>query len=111
MADGAIDVCNFDASWSGGPSEWRRVAGLAACYGVEMAHHEEAQVAVHLIGSAPHGTYVEAFHPDRDPVFWHIDAGRAALRDGHLAVPDRPGLGIEIDWDWAGPYRLDRKEG
>ena len=26
MMSGAIDVCNFDASWSGGPTEWRRVA-------------------------------------------------------------------------------------
>jgi D-galactarolactone cycloisomerase len=109
IADGAIDVCNYDASWSGGPSEWLRVAGLASCYGVQMAHHEEAQVAVHLIASAPHGTYVEAFHPDRDPVFWHIDAGRAPLRDGFLAVPDRPGLGIEFDWDWVDRFRLDRE--
>lgn len=108
MADGAIDVCNFDASWSGGPSEWRRVAGLAASYGVQMAHHEEAQLAVHLISSIPHGTYVEAFHPDRDPVFWNIDAGRAPLRDGLLAVPDRPGLGIEFDWEWIDQFRLDR---
>ena len=27
MMSGAIDVCNFDASWGGGPTEWRRVAG------------------------------------------------------------------------------------
>lgn len=107
IADGAIDVCNFDASWSGGPSEWRRVAGLAACFGVEMAHHEEAQVAVHLITSAPHGTYVEAFHPDRDPVFWHLNAGRPPLAGGRFAVPDGPGLGIDFDWDWIDRYRLD----
>ena len=30
MMAGAIDVCNFDASWGGGPTEWRRVAALAA---------------------------------------------------------------------------------
>jgi D-galactarolactone cycloisomerase len=111
IADGAIDVCNYDASWSGGPSEWRRVAGMAACYDVQMGHHEESQVAVHLIASTPLGTYVEAFHPDRDPVFWHIDAGRAPFRDGNLAVPDRPGLGIELDWDWVNRYRLDRERG
>ena len=29
MVEGAIDVCNFDASWSGGPTEWRRVAAMA----------------------------------------------------------------------------------
>src|SRR3546814_7563686 len=30
--DKAVDVCNFDASWSGGPTEWRRVElGRASC--------------------------------------------------------------------------------
>ena len=29
MVAGAIDVCNFDSSWSGGPTEWRRVAAMA----------------------------------------------------------------------------------
>ena len=29
MEAGAIDVCNFDASWSGGPTEWRRAAAIA----------------------------------------------------------------------------------
>lgn len=107
IADGAIDVCNFDASWSGGPSEWRRVAGLAACYGVQMAHHEESQVAVHLIASVPHGTYVEAFHPDRDPIFWHLNVNRPPLLGGSFAVPDGPGLGIRFDWNWVDRYRLD----
>jgi D-galactarolactone cycloisomerase len=111
IADGAIDVCNYDASWSGGPSEWRRVAGLAACYGVQMAHHEEAQVALHLIAATPHGTFIEGFHPDRDPVFWHIDAGRAPLRNGGIAVSERPGLGIEFDWDWVDRFRLDHGKG
>jgi L-alanine-DL-glutamate epimerase-like enolase superfamily enzyme len=38
MVDGAIDVCNFDASWSGGPSEWRRVAAMAAIFDLAIAH-------------------------------------------------------------------------
>ena len=43
---GAIDVCNFDASWAGGPTNWRRNAAVAhTYYGVELAHHEEPHVA------------------------------------------------------------------
>ena len=44
MVEGAIDVCNFDASWSGGPTEWRRVAAMARAFDVAMGHHEEPQV-------------------------------------------------------------------
>src|SRR6266850_1691364 len=54
MMDGAIDYCNFDASLGGGPTEWRRVAGMASAFGVTMAHHEEPQISAHLLGSICH---------------------------------------------------------
>ena len=53
IVQGAIDVCNFDSSWSGGPTEWRRVAGIAHAFDVQMAHHEEPQIAAHLLASVP----------------------------------------------------------
>ena len=70
MMDGAIDHCNFDASWGGGPTEWRRVAGMAQCFSVTMAHHEEPQIAAHLLASITNSAYLEVFHPDRDPLFY-----------------------------------------
>lgn len=106
IVDGAIDVCNFDSSWSGGPTVWRRVAGLAAAFGVEMGHHEEPQVAAHLLASIPHGTYVECFDPDRDPIFWGLFANRPAIRDGAYALPDGPGFGIELDGDFIARYTV-----
>ena len=53
IVDGAIDVSNFDASWSGGPTIWRKAAGLAAAFGVELGHHEEPQVAAPPAGERP----------------------------------------------------------
>jgi D-galactarolactone cycloisomerase len=108
MVDGAIDVCNFDASWSGGPTEWRRVAGMALSFDVAMAHHEEPQVASHLLASIPHGTYVECFHPDRDPIWWNIIANRPKLADGTLTLPTGPGLGWELDQDYIEHHRVSR---
>ena len=106
MTAGAIDVCNFDASWSGGPTEWRRAASLAAVFGVRMGHHEEPQVASHLLASIPHGTFVECFHPNRDPIWWNLPANRPALKDGILQLSNRPGLGWEIDEAFLKRYRL-----
>ncbi len=100
MQGGSVDVCNFDSSWSGGPTEWRRVAAAAHTLGVAMAHHEEPQVAVHLLASIPHGTYVECFHPDRDPIWWHLIANRPQLVDGQMELPDAPGLGWELDREY-----------
>jgi L-alanine-DL-glutamate epimerase-like enolase superfamily enzyme len=100
MLEGSIDVCNFDSSWSGGPTEWRRAAASARTLGVAMAHHEEPQVAAHLLASIPHGTYVECFHPDRDPIWWNLVANRPALEDGEIELGDAPGLGWELDLEY-----------
>jgi D-galactarolactone cycloisomerase len=107
MEAGAIDVCNFDASWSGGPTAWRRTAAIAHSYDVQMGHHEEPQVSTHLLASIPHGTYAECFHPDRDPFWWNLVTNRADLVNGELALPEGPGLGWELDWDYIERHRLD----
>ena len=107
MLNGAIDVCNFDASWGGGPTEWRRVAALAASFDIELGHHEEAQVAAPLLASVSNGTYAEVFSPNRDPIFWNLLANRGAFEDGHLVLPKGPGFGWELDEDFIERYRVD----
>jgi L-alanine-DL-glutamate epimerase-like enolase superfamily enzyme len=106
MEAGAIDVCNFDSSWSGGPTEWRRVAAIAASFGVAMGHHEEPHVAAHLLASITHGLFVECFHPDRDPIWWNLPANRPELKDGLLELPTAPGFGWELDLDFIERYRV-----
>ena len=108
IASGAIDVSNYDASWGGGPTEWRRIAAIAYSYDVQVGHHEEAQVSSHLLASVPNGTYVEAFSPARDPIFWQLLANRPALEDGQFRLSDRPGLGWELDEDFIEKHRVDR---
>lgn len=110
MEVGAIDYCNFDASWSGGPTEWRRVASMATVYDVRMAHHEEPQVASHLLASIPHGTYLEYFHPARDPIWHNIISNRPALKNGYIDLPMGPGLGWTLDEDFIDRYRIDDKK-
>jgi L-alanine-DL-glutamate epimerase-like enolase superfamily enzyme len=106
MAEGAIDVCNFDASWSGGPTEWRRAAAVAHVFDVKMGHHEEPQVAAHLVASIPHGTVAECFHPDRDPIWWNLVANRPPLAGGQIELSDVPGLGWELDSDYIEAHRV-----
>jgi L-alanine-DL-glutamate epimerase-like enolase superfamily enzyme len=106
MERGAIDVCNFDASWSGGYTSWRRMAAVAHTFGVQLAHHEEPHVAAHLLASQPHGTYLEVFHPDRDPIWWRMIANRPNVVGGSLTLPPGPGLGWELDRDFIEHYRV-----
>ena len=97
---GAIDVSNFDASWAGGPTIWRKAAGLAAAFGVQLGHHEEPQVSSHLLASVPDHTFVECFDEERDPFFWRLSDMSTRIAGGRYTLPERPGFGVELDWDY-----------
>lgn len=107
METGSIDFLNFDASWSGGPTAWRRAAAVATTYDVRVGHHEEPQVSTHLLSSQPHGTFSECFHPDRDPFWWNLIENRPELKNGWMELSDRAGLGWDLNWDYINKYKLD----
>ncbi|HEX5531665.1 MAG TPA: mandelate racemase/muconate lactonizing enzyme family protein [Methylomirabilota bacterium] len=104
---GAVDLVNFDASEGGGVTEWRRAAALCAPAGVQMAHHEEPQIAGQLLAAVSHGTYVECFaDPERDPAWQALWANRPAVRDGTFPIPDGPGFGLVLDEAMIQRYRV-----
>jgi D-galactarolactone cycloisomerase len=109
VEDGAIDVSNFDASWAGGPTIWRKAAGLCAAYGVQLGHHEEPQVAAHLLASVPDHTFVECFDEERDPFFWKLTDMSSRISDGRYTLPTGPGFGIELDWDYVRANTVDTR--
>ncbi|MBI3668058.1 MAG: mandelate racemase/muconate lactonizing enzyme family protein [Acidobacteria bacterium] len=103
---GAVDILNFDATIGGGITEWRRVAAMAGMCHVKMGHHEEPQVAIHLLASVPHGLYVEIF-PDRqrDPMWFELPVGRPKIAHGRMVVPQEPGLGMPLRAEVIEQYR------
>jgi L-alanine-DL-glutamate epimerase-like enolase superfamily enzyme len=108
MEAGAVDVINYDASWTGGYTNWKRLAAVSQVYSVELGHHEEPQVASHMLASQPNGTYVEIFNPARDPIWWGLIANRPQVEDGCFALPTSPGFGWELDEEFVSRYRVDR---
>jgi D-arabinonate dehydratase len=109
LVEGAIDVSNFDASWSGGPTVWRKAAALAEAFGVQMGHHEEPQVSAALLASIRDATFVECFDAERDPFFWQLLSSRGTIADGRYRVPTGPGFGIELDPEYVEHHTVDRR--
>jgi len=97
MAAGAIDLCNYDPSWGGGPTEWRKVAALAESYGVGVMSHLEPQVGAALAASVPNGVCVEVMQPNRDPLYHALVENRPAIADGRMRLSELPGWGLELD--------------
>jgi D-galactarolactone cycloisomerase len=109
IVDGAIDVSNFDASWAGGPTIWRKAAGLCAAFGVQLGHHEEPQVSSHLLASVPDHTFTECFDEERDPFFWRLTDMSTRVAGGHYRLPGEPGFGIDLDWDYVRAHAVDTR--
>ena len=97
MSAGAIDVCNFDPSWGGGPTEWRKVAMLADTFGIGMMSHLETQVGAALAAGVPNGKCVEFMQPDRDPLYHALVLNRPAVHAGQITLSTLPGWGLELD--------------
>lgn len=102
----AVDVLNLDASIAGGPTQWRRVAATAAVHGVDMTHHEEPHVSMHLLASIPHGRYAECFLPELDPIWHEGYENPPTVANGRLHLPDAPGLGLTVDESFVTEHEL-----
>jgi D-arabinonate dehydratase len=105
----AIDICNFDGSWGGGPTEWRRVAMLANSFGVKVMQHLEPQFGLMMSAGVSNGFYGEVMLPWRDPFFYRLIANQPdhPFKDGIYTLPTEPGWGMVIDEDYLQSVRID----
>jgi L-alanine-DL-glutamate epimerase-like enolase superfamily enzyme len=98
IEQGLIDICQFDAHRTGGFTEWRKIAGMAALYHVDMAPHHAPHLHGHLLASVPNGLILESFaNPARDPYWPNLYARSPQIRSGELTLTDDPGLGMEFE--------------
>jgi len=94
----AVDILNVDATIAGGVTEWRRIAGMAHAFEVGMAHHEEPQVALHLLAAAPNGLCVEIFpNYARDPMWFDLPERQPMIQNGFMHVPEGAGFGLPLN--------------
>ena len=103
----AASILQADAGVCGGITEWRKIAAMAASNNISVAPHWLAELHIHMVGSTPNATWVEYF-----PDFSVINIGRLfrtglEVRPGGLALPERPGLGIELDDTAVTRYSVD----
>lgn len=107
---GALDIVQPDASRCGGITETWRIGQMAHDHGLRVATHSWSDaVAVvanaHVVSSIPNGITVEV---DRtgNPFIEDLLAERLHIRDGHLQLSNAPGLGIELNDDVVGRFRM-----
>jgi L-alanine-DL-glutamate epimerase-like enolase superfamily enzyme len=101
------DILQPDAAVIGGVSEWMKVAHAATTFGYPVAPHWNQDVHVHLAGAVANCLAVEWFDLEQDIVnFDRLLTLPLRPENGILTVPDRPGLGLALDWDAVERFRL-----
>ena len=92
LAARSSDFVMPDVQRIGGVTGWLRAAALAQGAGLEMSSHLFPEASRHLLAVTPTAHWLE-FVDWADPVL----AEPVRLRDGHVLIPEQPGLGIA--WD------------
>ena len=106
----AVDVLQPDCAIVGGLTEARRVAALAETYQLELAPHcwgsaFSFMAGVHLAFSSSSAIYIE-HSLGGNPLLYDLVREAPVVKDGRIRVPDRPGLGIEIDLEFVRRFRV-----
>jgi len=112
---GAIHIVQADASRTGGISEARKINDLAAAFHLHVAPHTFSDAltvatSLHLVASTPNAVILEV---DRtyNPLQTDLVKDPLVVRDGYMELPEEPGLGVEVDWDFVADHQYDGELG
>ncbi|MBI2510145.1 MAG: mandelate racemase/muconate lactonizing enzyme family protein [Betaproteobacteria bacterium] len=105
ITSGAIRYLQFDSTRAAGFTEALRLAVLAEQHGVRISPHQVPELHAHLCAAFPRASFNTESTGNPDPLWSGMYKERAQIRDGHVHLTDRPGFGIEIDWDFIKKHR------
>ena len=102
FSERAVDIIQPDVCHAGGVAETRKIAAMAEAHYMPVAPHNACSpvgtmASIHLAVATPNFKIQETFDDMVEP--WVRDAviNRPVARDGCFALPDKPGLGVDLD--------------
>jgi len=109
VRDPAVDVILLDTTFWGGIRACVRAAQICDTFGLGIAVHSSGELGIQLASMLHLGAVLPNLVFTADAHYHHltddiIAGGKMRYRDGALPVPDKPGLGIELDRDKLATY-------
>jgi len=102
----AVQVILCDHHYWGGMRQVRHLANLCKVFDIGLSMHSNSHLGVslmamaHVAAATPHLTYAcDTHYPwqsEKDEV---VAGGRVPIVDGCVEISDKPGLGVELDYD------------
>jgi len=106
---GGVDILAPDIQKVGGLAEVRRIAAYGDVHTRPLAPHNISgpigtMASAHVCAAIPNFLVLE-WHAASVPFFDElVTLGRPLIEDGYIALPDTPGIGVELDLDVARRY-------
>jgi len=103
---GALNVVQADPEWCGGVSELVKICTVASLHDAQVIPHGHSiHAALHVVASQSPMTcpLVENLILKMQSYYW-FEKNAPAVAQGRIALPDRPGFGIE--WD---PAKVEKQ--
>ncbi len=97
-----VDVVQPDTGRAGGITQMKKIAAMAEAHGIMLAPHSGSlgpiaeYAALHVMAAVPNALMLERVEIDWAERSDMITPAPVQV-DGHLAVPDAPGLGVDIN--------------
>jgi L-alanine-DL-glutamate epimerase-like enolase superfamily enzyme len=88
----SVDIVMIDVLRAGGITQWLKIAGMAEAFNLPVVNHLYPEISVHLVAAIPNGLTVE-YMPWSARIYKEVPVPVK----GELAVPQKPGLGLEFD--------------
>lgn len=107
-----IDVVQPDTGRAGGLRQMQKIAAMAEAHYITMAPHDGSlgpiaeMAAVHLMACIPNFLILEHLEDDVAQRY-EVMSGQPEVVDSHIAVPDAPGLGVDIVEEACAKYPSD----
>lgn len=111
MDVGKIDVVQVDLTRCGGFTEAMKIAALAADRGLPIVNHGfttylNVAAALHFLASIPNTLGLLEFVVEEGTTLRQSITEVIRAQDGRVAVPDSPGLGIDLDLEGIQKFRV-----
>ncbi len=112
IRQGCVDVIQPDLSRCGGITVAKRVAEIANQAGIDLVPHSWLThlltgYSLQLIATLPRARFVE-FNVSQSPLTRGVTTQPFTLdADGTVAIPDTPGIGVDVDLDFIRAHRVN----
>jgi L-alanine-DL-glutamate epimerase-like enolase superfamily enzyme len=105
LVRGAVDIVRSDVVNNGGITQLRKVSALAEAFGMKCEIHTNYNPLVnaanlHVACSIKNCEFYEWWLPEK--LLWDFGVKESLKLDkgGYVHAPERPGLGIDVDWEY-----------